>query len=215
MRYLKSYKNFSESLSYDILGFNVDLHESLSIWHDDLLASMEKIDLYEKFMLDKKDFFPKISIDELSSKTEFINALSSLKLKKGIIENTDDSQTFINGSCKFMFIYGNESSELETFPNPPTNPIYLLFQTWNEDKNEWNEIELYLPKEDIKKFYDKLSSRKIEILDGDKKFEYETSNGNEWELIDKNQKDDTYQEILRKDELERVIADRNAKLKIL
>jgi len=213
MKYLKSYKIFSESLSYDILGLKVDLLESLSIWYDDLLSSMEKIDLFDKFQLPAEDFSIKTTIDELVNRTNFINALTSLKLKKGVVENTDDSQTFINKPCKFMFIYGNEASELETVPDPPTNPIYLLFQTWNGE--EWSDIELYEPKEDIKKFYDKLSSRKIQIVDGEKKFQYETSNGNEWELSDKNQKDDTYQEIFRKDELEKVISERNAKLIII
>ena len=215
MRYLKSYSKFSESLSSDIQDFKFDLLESLTIWHDDLLSSMEKIDLYDKFSLPKQDFSLKTTIEELSNRVDFIGSLTSLKLKKGIVENTDDSQTFINKPCKFMFIIGNEANELETVPNPPTNPIYLLFQTWNNSLNEWSEIELYEAKEDIKRFYDKLSSKKIEIKDGDTNYRYQTSNGNEWELEDSDKENDIYKKSFRKDELESLINDRKVKITII
>ena len=53
--------------------------------------------------------------------------------------------------------------------------------------NKWEDVKLYKVNDEVKKFYDKLTSKTIEILDGDENYIYQTSNGNEWTLqnIDK------------------------------
>ena len=221
MRYIKSYKKFSESLNIDFFN-QFDLSESLTVFKNDLLSSMRRLDFHDKFNLPKSDFSIKIDLEDLAKKTDFINALTSIKLRLSPIQYTDDFQTFINKPCKFMFIHGSEAFDIETIPNPPINPIYLLFQYWDEikDKNGeiisqgWSDIELYEALENINNFYSKLSSKNIQIEDGNEKYEYQTSNGNEWELVDPKKENEYFKKIFRKDELEELINTRNVKINV-
>jgi hypothetical protein len=151
----------------------------------------------------------RMDIDFLSDNVEFINSLSSIALKKSPIQLSDDFECFINKPCKFMFIYGVETSELE-------NPTYILFQTWNETLNKWEECKLYKVNDDVKKFYDKLSSKTIEIIDGDQNYIYTSSNaGNEWELQNKEKENDTYKKSFRKDELQKLVTNSKVKITII
>lgn len=218
MRYLKSYQIFSESLVFDVLHNKVNLLESLVIWHNALLDSIsaEKLDIFDTLKLPKEEFSENLDIDYLSNSVEFINSLTSMKLKKGVVENTDDYETFIDKPCKWMFIQGIESvGDLETMPNSTVNPIYLLFQTWNDSTSNWSDVELYRVNDDVNKFLSSLTSREIEIMDGNVSYRYKTSNANEWELVDKSLKNDIYQDVFRREELEKLIGDRDVKVTII
>jgi hypothetical protein len=183
--------------------------ESLNIWHDSLLSSIgaEEVDIFDTFKLPKESYADRLDLDFLQDNIEFINSLSSIALKKSEVQNTDDYQTFINKPCKFMFIYDLNSNELE-------NPSYLIFQVWNETLKKWSEVKLYKVNGDVKKFYDKLSSKTIEVIDGDEKYIYSTSNGNEWELQNLEKKNDIYKRFFRKDEFENLLKNRNVKVSI-
>lgn len=211
MRYIKSYKSYKESIVVDMTFHNVEeLLESLSLWHDALLNSIsaEEVDIYDTFKLPTDAFADKLDLDTLSDNVEFINSLSSIALKKSELKNSDDFQTFLNKPCKFMFIFDINTNELE-------NPIYLLFQVWNEAIRKWEDVKLYKINDDVKKFYDKLTSKVIEILDGDENYIYETSNGNEWVLQNSEKENDIYKKIFRKEELQELLSDRNVKVNIL
>jgi hypothetical protein len=211
MRKLKTYNQFKESLVIDLNFQNVeDLLESLTIWHDALLSAIgaEEIDLFDTFKLPTDDFSQNLDLDFLSDNIEFINSLSSLALKKSALENSDDYQTFLNKPCRFMFIYNINSNELE-------NPIYLLFQIWNETSDNWQDVKLYKVNDDSKKFYDKLTSRTIEIVDGDENYIYETSNGNEWVLQNSDKENDVYKKTFRKEELQELLKDRKVSINII
>ena len=67
----------------------------------------------------------------------------------------------------------------------------------------------------VKKFYDKLTSKVIEIIDGDENYIYETSNGNEWILQNADAETDVYKKIFRREELQDLLSDRNVKVNIL
>lgn len=211
MRKLKTYNQFKESLVIDLNFQNVeDLLESLTIWHDALLSSIgaEELDIFDTLKLPTDDFSQKLDLDFLSDNIEFINSLSSLALKKSTLENSDDYQTFLNKPCRFMFIYNINSNELE-------NPIYLLFQIWNETSDNWQDVKLYKVNDDSKKFYDKLTSRTIEIVDGDENYIYETSNGNEWVLQNSDKENDVYKKTFRKEELQELLKDRKVSINII
>jgi len=79
---------------------------------------------------------------------------------------------------------------------------------------KWDDAKLYKVNDDVKRFYDKLSSKTIEVTDGDENYIYSTSNGNEWELQN-NKESDVYQKVLRNDDFEKLVNDRKAKLKII
>ena len=211
MKYIKKYKKFKESLVVDLTFQNVEeLLESLNLWHDALLnaISAEEVDIYNTFKLPQEMSDNLEDLDTLSDNVEFINSLSSLSLKKSGLQNSDDFQTFLNKPCKFMFVFDINSNELE-------NPIYLLFQVWNETTDSWEGVKLYKVKDDVKKFYDKLTSRTIEITDGDENYIYTTSNGNDWELQNLNKENDIYKRFFRKDELQKLLDDRKVKLTIV
>ena len=210
MKHLKPYKKFKESLIIDLQFQDIDLKESLDIWHDTLLSSIsaEEVDLFDTLFLPKEEFINNLDIEFLEDIVEFVNALTSLRLKKSEVQNTDTIESFVNKPCKFMFIYGIESNELE-------NPIYILFQVWNETQRKWSDVKLYKVNENVKKFYDKLSSKEIEVIDGDEKYIYVTSNGNDWLLKDEDKETDTYKKSLRKEELEKLLSERNVKISIV
>tara|TARA_X000000368_G_scaffold418595_1_gene418910 strand:+ start:18 stop:626 length:609 start_codon:yes stop_codon:yes gene_type:complete len=165
-----NYTLFLETFSVD------NILESMSIIEKDLISSIsgEELDLFETLKLVKEDFSDK-NLDYLSENVEFINSLSSLGLKKSTVQDTDDIETFLNISLKFMFIYNIESNELE-------NPVYLILEMWDEDKMEWTNVKLFKVNGDVKRFYDVLSSKTIELFYDDNNYIYKTSNTNDWEL---------------------------------
>jgi maltooligosyltrehalose synthase len=189
---------------------SVDILESMNIWHDVLLSaiSAEQKDMFDTLKLPKDFYQGRLTLDFLSDNIEFVNSLSSLGLKKSPVQNTEEYQTFVNKPCKWMFIYGIESNELE-------NPIYITFQTWNETLKQWDDVKLFKINDDIKKFYDKLASKTIEVADGDENFIYVTSNGNDWELQNLDKENDTYKRFFRKEELQSLLNNKNVKVSII
>ena len=208
---LKTYNQFKESLVIDLNFQGVeDLLESLTVWYDALLSAIgaEEVDIFNTLKLRTDDFSDKLDLDILGDNVEFINSLSSIALKKSQLQNSDDYQTFLNKPCRFMFIYDINSNELE-------NPVYIMMQVYNDTLRKWDDSKIYKIKDDVKKFYDKLTSRTIEIVDGDQNYIYETSNGNEWVLQNKDRENDVYKSVFRKEELEELIRDKKIKINVI
>jgi hypothetical protein len=107
-----------------------------------------------------------------------------------------------------MFLYDINSNELQ-------NPVYLMFQVWNESIKKWDDVKLYKINDDVKKFYDKLTSRTIEIVDGDQNYIYQTSNGNEWVLQNIDKENDIYKKTFRKEELQEMLASKSVTVNII
>jgi hypothetical protein len=211
MRFIKSYQSFKESILIDLRYKDLqDLFESLNIWHDALLTSInaEEVDFFDTFKLSTDEYKDKLDLNFLTDNIEFINSLSSIALKKSELKNSEDFQTFLNKPCKFMFIFDINANELE-------NPDYLLFQVWNESLGNWEDVKLYKVKDDVKKFYDKLTSRVIEITDGDQNYIYQTSNGNEWILQNSDKENDVYKKNFRREELQNLLQDKNVQINIV
>lgn len=205
MKILK-YKQFTESL---VMNINIDIMESLNIWHDVLLTAIDakEVDMFDTLKLPKDIYKQKLNIDFLYDNVEFINSLSSLALKKSTLNKTDDYSTFVNKPCKWLFIYDINSNELE-------NPIYILFQVWNDINKDWEDVKLFKINGDVKKFYDKLSSRSIELIDGEDNYIYHTSDVNDWVLQNK-EETDVYKKVLRKEELQSLLNTKNIKINII
>lgn len=201
MRWLKDFKGYKESIVIKIGVAEVgDLLESLSLWHEELLNSIGAIeeDLFKLLELDKSEYDDdKLDLDKLSGNGKFIDALSK-KWKKSEVQNSNDSETFLNKPCKFMFIYPKDA-ESELLP-----PAYLMFQTSNDDGKTWEPAKLYKVTGDANKFYEILSTATLKIVDGDKAFIYATSNGNNWKLKNQDNEDESkgWLKELRMDELQ-------------
>lgn len=212
MKIIKTYNKFKESLSIDLMKFGhsvIDIFESMSIWHEVLLGSIsaEEKDIFETFKLPKDFYSDKLDIDFLSSNIEFINSLSSISLKKSAIQNTDDFECFVNKPCKFMFIYDINSNELE-------NPVYILFQVWNSTISRWDLAKLFKVNGDVRKFYDKLTSKVVEIEDNGVKYIYQSSNKNEW-VLQNTKENDTFKKYFRKEDFEKFINDGKFKITLI
>lgn len=208
---LKTYNQFKESLVIDLSFQGVeDLLESLTVWYDALLSAIgaEELNIFDTLKLPQDDFSNKLDLDVLGDNVEFINSLSSIALKKSPLENSDDYQTFLNKPCRFMFLYDINSNELE-------NPVYIMMQVFNDTLRKWDDLKIYKIKDDVKKFYDKLTSRTIEIVDADQNYIYTTSNGNEWILQNKDNQNDVYKDTFRKEELEDLIRDKKIRINVI
>ena len=211
MRKIKTYNQFKESLVIDLNFQGIeDLLESLTVWYDALLSAIgaEELNIFDTLKLPQDDFLNKLDLDILGDNVEFINSLSSISLKKSPLENSENYQTFLNKPCRFMFLYDINSNELE-------NPIYIMMQVFNDTLNKWEDLKLYKIGDDIKKFYDKLTSRTIEIVDGDQNYIYTSDNANEWTLQNKDNLNDIYKEVFRKEEMQDLLKDKNVKVNII
>lgn len=211
MKFLKKYSEYFDSLQIDLSTDIVDLMESLIIWHDVLLNSIgaQEVDLMKTFSLENLE---NLDLDYLGENIEFLNSLASLGLKKSPVQNTEDFETFLNKPCRFMLVYDINSNELE-------GAEYMLFQTYNETLNKWDATKLYkmnIEGSNIQqKFFDKLTSRTIEISDGKENYIYSTSNGNEWELQNIQKANDTFKRYFRKEDLQKLLDDKKVKLTIV
>ena len=210
MKYLQTYKNYLESLHIDLSVISVDLNESLGIYYENILKSIgaEEMDIYDTFSLPKDDFADKLNLDLLTNNTEFINSLASIGLKKANVQNSDDFETYLDKPCRFMLIYRVEANELE-------NPNYVIFQSYNQTLDKWEYPKLYKINGDIKLFYDKLSSKVIEIEDDGEKYIYQSANKNELVLQNTEKENDIYKKYFRKDEFEKLLQDRKVKINII
>ena len=211
MKKIKTYNQFKESLVIDLSFQGIeDLLESLTVWHDALLSAVgaEEVNIFDTLKLPQDDFSDKLDLDSIGDNVEFINSLSSIALKKSPIQNSDDFQTFLNKPCRFMFLYDINSNELE-------NPVYIMMQVYNDTLSSWDTLKIYKIQDDVKKFYDKLTSRTIEIVDGDQNFIYTTSNGNEWVLQNKDVENDVYKQTFRKEELQEMLASKSVTVNII
>jgi hypothetical protein len=200
---IKNYKKFLESIELD------EILESMSVIEKDLVSSIsgEEMDIFKTLKLEEKDFKNK-DLNFLSNSVEFINSLSSLGLKKSTIQDTKDIETFLNIELKFMFIYNIESNELE-------NPIYLLMEMWDDEKMKWTNIKLYKVNNDVKRFYDILSSKTIELFYDNKNFIYKTSNTNDWELQNLLDETNLFKRFLSKSELSDLMKNKDVSTKII
>ena len=197
--WIKKFSKYKESLVIDIKDGG--LNESLGVLIDSILNAIgaESVDPSILKLQGNLD------LEFLNKDADFINSLSSNDMKKSDMQLSTDYETFLKTPCRFMFIYDKKASELE-------NPYYLLLQVFGE--NKWQTANVYKINDDIKKFYDQLSSRTIEIEDSGEKYIYETGNGNEWTL--KSVKEtDIYKRDFDREDLEKVIQDRRAKVRII
>lgn len=178
---IKNYKNF--------------LKENLNDTNSkDLLKS---INAEHVLMGDVLDFNSEkfTDIETLSKDAEFLKKLDGKDFKKNNLENTKYCETFLKEpkDIKFFLIFKKSESELD-----PT-PEYIVIQNGN------NPINIYKINDNIRKFYDELSSKTIEIKKGDKNYIYKTSNaGNDWTLQNIENKDNSFKDIMSNDELKKL-----------
>jgi hypothetical protein len=210
MKFLKKYNKFQESIQIDLKLIEIDINESLGIFYDTIMKSIgaEEVNLFDTFKLSKNEFEDKLNLDLLTTNPNFIKNIRTNGFKKSNVTNSEDFETFLNKPCKFMLIHKIDLDELQ-------NPDYIVFQSWNDSLSSWEEPRLFKVTGNIKNFYDKLSSKVIEIEDGGKNYIYNTTNGNEWILQNPEDESEIYQKYFRKDDFQKMINDRKVKINII
>ena len=159
--------------------------ESLNLFEKDILASIKAVEVGFSIFGVEQSF---LNIDDVYGDVEFNKNMVADNYKKSQIYNTIDYETFLESPIKFFFIFEKDKNELE-------NPTYIVTETMELDKNS---VKMFKVNDNIKNFYDKLTSKTIEIVDGDKKYVYQTSSSNEWNLKSNNA-NDFWTNIIRKD----------------
>jgi hypothetical protein len=207
-RIVKSYKQFFDSLQITISG-SMGLRESLGVMYDAIMSSIgaEEVDLMDTLKL-PGEYADKLRLDFLADDIVFVNSLASLGLKKSGMQNSEDFETYLSRPCRFMMVYNVESNELE-------NPVFILIQSWNESLSDWETLRLFKLNGDVKKFYDKLSSKVIQIEKDGTKYIYNSTNRNEWVLQNPDRADKKFKKYLRTDELEEILKGEGVRLQII
>ena len=189
MIFLKTY----ESFRVDEPSTMSELLEKLSVVEKNLLQSIGADQL-------NLDAFISQNINDLSdikNNADIISAFGAKRLNIGNVEHTDDYETFLLSPFKFCLIHRDGTTDLN-------DPEYILIQTYNSTERTWNKVRIFKINGDFSNFYDKLSNRSIELSDGENSYIYQTSNKNQWDLVNREASEE-FPKKLRKEELLKLI----------
>lgn len=177
---------------------------------DDLLKSIgaKQVLMGDEFNFNSEKF---TDIDSLVQNGEFISKLDKKNYKKNNVEFSQDSETFLEkrSDIKFFLIFKKEDSELDP------KPEFIVIQSKSKD-GAWGAIRMYKIEENIDNFYNKLSSKTIELKKGNMNYIYRTSNGgNDWTLQNIQNKNATFKNIMTNDEIKATVSDGSTTVKII
>lgn len=183
MKFLENFDTFEPKTIDELL-------EKLSIVEESILDSIDaELVNIESFLTE--DIYIG-DIEDLNKNHMLDSILRSKGLKKNKVEYTDDYETFLVSPFKFFLAQDKRKNSLQ-------NPDYIFIQTYNQTKNEWNNVRLYKINGDFNNFYDKLSNRTIEIEHGDSTYLYQTSNKNQWDLVNREPSEDFPKNVRKED----------------
>lgn len=217
MKFLNNYNQFifetinaQEFIEYT---GQLDILESIVTDSEALLKSIEaeEVNLFRIFNLDESDYDPDIFIEDLYDDNDFNNTLYKRGFKKTNLESSEDSETFIEKTIdiKFFLIYDKDKPEI-------AKPEYIVFQSKNRNETKWNDLKTYKVNQDMRNFYDKLSTKTVEIKKGDKTYIFSTSNaGNDWQLKNSDDSNDIFKKMMKNDEIKAVLKDADVTITII
>lgn len=191
MEKLKLFEQFVSELDRNITKTDTILNKigaERVYMGDELMVNSEKFNNIEQLVLDK----------------DFLEKLNKKNFKKGNIEYTKDCETFLedNLDLKFFSIFNKDDSELN-------DPEYIVLQSKPSKSYKWNQIKMYKVNGNIRRFYDTMTNKTIEIKDGKENYIYLTSNaGKDWTLQNIDKKNKTYKNIMSDDEIKQIMRTR-------
>jgi hypothetical protein len=191
----------------------INIDESLITNTEELLESIEaeETNLFDTFKLNRNDFDKYFTIQYLFESKDFEEYLKENSYKKTDIESTEDYETFLKNSydIRFFCIYGINQSTIE-------KPKWIIIQMKEKDSDEWTPVRCYVVNGDMNRFYDIMTSRTIEIKDGENSWIYWTSNsGEEWVLKNVEDENDEFKEYLTSSEIKDLLKDGEFKFEII
>ena len=171
---------------------------------------LKSIDATPTLMGEELDFDSEkfTDIETLSKDDSFLKKLSRKKLKKNNIEYSRDCETFLEKTLdlKFFLIFDENDSEL-------SQPKFIVLQSKPINSYKWNSIKIYRVGGNIRRLYDMLTNKTIEIMKGGENYIYKTSNaGNDWTLQNVDSKNEEFKNIMSNQEI-RNTQSKGAKIK--
>jgi len=218
MRKIKDYRTFvSESINQEeMFGVfkDADILESIVTNYNELLTSIkaEEVNIFQTFNLSDKTVNKNTTIEDLFDNKDFNDNLKKMKLKKNYIEYSTESETFLEETIniKFFTVHDKDKSQLE-------RPEYIIFQSQDNKSGKWEEVKCYKVNDDMRKFYDKLSNKTIELKHGDKSYVYSTSNCADWILMKNDIDQDTskFKDNMSNNDIKSILNDKSVTITIM
>lgn len=217
MKFLNNYNQFIfesfEAEEFVEYTGQLDILESIITDSEALLKSIEaeEINIYHVLDLDESNYPRTLYIEELYEDKIFNKNLLKKGFKKTNLESTEETETFIDKTIdvKFFLIYKKDKSELE-------KPEYIIFQSKRQSATQWESLKAYKVNQDMRNFYDRLSSKTVEIKKDEKTYIFSTSNaGNDWQLKNINDETDVFKKIMKSEEIKAVLKDKDVTITII
>lgn len=171
--------------------------ESLAVLEEQLLSSVDAKEL------DFSSYFGDVdrsTLEFIIDNETFLTHLNMGGYRKSEIIYSDDYETFLIEPLKLITIHRDDSTDLE-------DPEMIIIQIFNSNANKWGACMLYRIQRPFKHFYNSLTTQSISIVHSDQNYVYRTSNVNEWELVDPSLANDTFPDIIRREDLLKLIQD--------
>lgn len=150
------------------------------------------------------------NVEGLYNDQVFNKSLVNKGYSKSKIEYSKDHDTFLERTLdiKFFSIYETKKTNLD--------PKYLVFQHKVKQETEWSVVKIYRINSDMRKFYDQLTTKTIEIKRNGKNYIYITSNsGADWVLKNVEQQDDIFKNLLSNDDVKVILKDGQTSITII
>lgn len=191
---------------------DADILESIVTDSDALLKSIaaEEVDLFTTFHVNPDHYDRYLPLEKLYDDERFNKSLQEHHWRKNELESSEETETFLDKTIavKFFSVYKDNQSELE-------QPQYIVFQS-KPKGGQWSELKCYKVREDMKNFYQKLTTKTVEIKKDGKTYIYNTSNsGNDWNLQNSDEENDTFQNDLTSEDIRAILKDKNTSITIL
>jgi len=194
-----------------LMKYKEFLNENISTGIAQLLQSVDakQVEFYYKLGLNKDKFVDK-DINFIYNDSDFNKALYNKKLKKSELTSTSEMENFLKKQydIKYFLLIDRDIPKIDT-------PKYIVLQ-YSKKNMGWSDVYMYKVNGNIRNFFEKMTSRTVEIDDNDTKYVYQTSNsGNNWILQNIDDKTDTFKETLENDELRDILSKKNLELNII
>jgi len=191
MKYLRTFESFEIEEPKTMS----ELLEKLSVVEQNILDSIKAEPISVQTFFNEE--LPTNDLEGLIKNTEFNNLLKVKGLTRSNVEFTEDYETFLLNPFKYLLIRGKDKNELQ-------DPDFIILQTFNSTEQDWNNIKMYKINGDFRNFYEKLSNRTIEIEHDGVNYIYQTSNKNEFNLVNQEGSDE-FPKSVRKEQMLKMI----------
>jgi len=211
------FENFLEEIENIPLVADAEILESIVVDSDMLMNTVnaEPVDFVgEPFNFDIKKYDDNYTLEQLRDNPDFNDNLSKKELFISELQNTKDYDTYIIDDIKYLLIHKRENRKMDKLEKLD-DPLYVIFQT-KDINGEWNrdKIKIYKINGNFSNFYEKLSSKTIELVKGDKKYIY-VSNGQNWILKNIENKDEVFKDILSNDDIKVILKENGITITIV